>query len=302
MNIDLQLMKSEFQTCNLDKYLPEEIDLVVSGGGLSVYYTSLILLYLHQYSKIKIKRFSGVSAGAIVCVLIIANLPIEMLLESYKIISDMYSSKNILATNAVEFMLNKLLPENIAELCNDTFFIAINEITITGLKKTIVSQFKDKKHVIDVVIASSSIPFITTLSLYKKLNNKKYIDGFVPYEFEDNLRPQLCLSLMNTDYPIKYVFQPIDLNIGDIIKKGWNDFNNFCDNKECHAIKWHKLHWEKKDIHPKLKNSKNILKHSILDINDRSRKERIKKELQYLFWLSFMFFYCCKLNLNNLFT
>jgi hypothetical protein len=230
MNLEkLNSLENEFKSFELPLNFPQDIDVTISGGGFSVYYTSLFLIYLHNYSKIKIHRISGVSAGAAVAAFMLGGVSVKGSIDGYNYVKSLYyNDKDITPVGTIRKWLENLLPDNIAEICNNRLFINVNEVTLTGLKPTVISTYSDKEDVINAVVASSSIPLITISSLYTSWKGKKWIDGFQPFEFTDNQRPQLCVSLPNADYDVKYVFRPADLKIHKIMLKGWNDFKDFC--------------------------------------------------------------------------
>ena len=79
--------------------------------------------------------------------------------------------------NLIQF-LDKLLPQNIAELINEKLFIYYHIVTCTGVYQTNKSIFDNKADVIETAVRSASIPFITaSLSACSK-----WLDGgIVPF-------------------------------------------------------------------------------------------------------------------------
>jgi hypothetical protein len=235
---DIQGIKTHLSSIKLN--LPSEIDLTISSGGYAGFYATLLCFYINQYSNTKIIRISGASAGALLGALIIANPSLEVSLNSYKILQDDYKTNKISMVNGIEKMLNAILPENIAELCSGRLFITVNEVTLTGLKKHVVSEFKDKEDVIHTTLASSTVPLYTTDKLYKYWHNKTYVDGLTPIQFTDKLRPELYINLHDCGYSPTFCCTPIDNDIIKIMFKGLDDFIALCNGKSNLPVEWNR--------------------------------------------------------------
>jgi hypothetical protein len=238
---------------DVSKYiLPSDyFDCIVLGGGIRGYYVygSLILLKkMMDIGTIKIRKFIGTSAGAFLSVFIFSNI-------DPKIIRNV---NNFAIKNNLEFSIDKimlkacweLLPDNIHELINGKVTILISKSLLSKEREQYIDHFDSKLHLMQILHASSYIPFLTTSNFRGiSIKGERYFDGIFsnnnPTNFDNDI-PQLVFHTWDVDYPLAST-----LNFNDnfpelIIMRGLLEFEKFIKNLENHKyhenkkipIKW----------------------------------------------------------------
>jgi hypothetical protein len=193
----------------------KEFDLVICGGGFKGYYmagVTEILKKMIDNDRIFIKNYTGSSIGAILAVHMICNVPIHNIRNAYEFSrknSNFHDLNNIIAR-----ICKNTLPENAHELCNGKLRICVSELKFLGFKRIIIDKFEDKKHLLDVLRATSYVPFFTSNKMSGVvINGKTYYDGGVvptpPINFNNEL-PQLLLETFKVEYPLKKIFNTTD--------------------------------------------------------------------------------------------
>lgn len=216
--------------------LPEkEFDCIITGGGLKGYYvygSLLILKKLIELKKIKVRHYTCVSAGAFLSVFILSGLPINV----FKRINE-FAIENKTKYNIDEIMIKacyELLPENIHEILGEKVRILISKASYSGCEKVIVSKFKSKQHLIQILHATCFIPYLTSnITNGVEINDEKYFDGGFAYIQEyigNNDIPQLVFHTNYVDYKFKYVFDFSDNHPEIIVMKGIVEFAQFIKN------------------------------------------------------------------------
>ena len=83
--------------------------------------------------------------------------------ERTELLKDFGTNKtNVYTCENIRRFLDKHLPPNILEHVNDKIFIYYYEVMSTGVYQTCKSRFANRADLIETVIRSSSIPFVTT--------------------------------------------------------------------------------------------------------------------------------------------
>ena len=234
---------------NIDKYIlpADEIDCIVLGGGLKGYYVFGCLLLLKKMmdlNKIKIRKFIGISAGAFLAIFLFANFDPQIIRN----IND-FAFKNNTSYPIDKILLKicwEIFPENIHELINGKVTILISKGTFGNDKEKYVTYFKSKLHLMQVLHASSFIPFITSNNFRGvEIDGEKYFDGVFsnrnPTNFNNDI-PQLVFHTSKVNYSL---FNSIYFNdpFPELIMiKGILDFelfikNNLKSNNKI-PIKW----------------------------------------------------------------
>lgn len=160
------------------------IDIVLESGAANGFYQLGILFYLAALERkkiIKINRISGSSIGAIVGFYYFTNN-----LES--LVTDYTKLKNHFKKNLNLSILRSILKEKIDKLKDDDIKLLNNKLfvvyhNLSKYTQTLQSTFKNKKDLLNCLLKSAHIPYITNGDGYYIDNNEKFIDGGVPHIF-----------------------------------------------------------------------------------------------------------------------
>ena len=210
--------------------IPKEMDLIFDGGvfnGFIGYGFSMYLNELEKQKKTKIVRVSGCSIGSLLALLYIVNSNKNIDIDVNKIF------KNI--TN--EFKKNFNFSENEKQIKNIVYSIfEDDDLTILkdrlyicyydmeNVEKKVIHNFKNRNHLIDCIIKSSHIPFISNEDFKYK---NKYIDGMTPFIFRDNERPSLHVMLITLKNISRIFFNSNEVNANSRIISGVADADEF---------------------------------------------------------------------------
>ena len=136
--------------------------LVITGGGARISYLLGIKKCLEE-SNIKIDEYSGSSSGSIFIVLMACNISNDFIIKEYsKMINDK-SLFNNYKLDIVRKYLHLILPKNCHKMCSGKVKISYSYLdyifnTIPVIKNKIETNFRDKNHLIETILASSSFP------------------------------------------------------------------------------------------------------------------------------------------------
>lgn len=182
---------------NIDKSkLPNEIDLVFSGGAFNGLFGIGILYYikaLEQHKLTTVRRVSGCSIGSLLALWYIMDCDEDPNLWFADISKKCKKTQNLTAYNdKVEKTVYNLFKtdESVATL-NGLLFISFYDMK--KRRQKVISKYNGRDHLIDCLIRSSYIPKLTDGKMRYK---ERYIDGITPYIFKDNVRDILVIELM----------------------------------------------------------------------------------------------------------
>lgn len=205
-----------------------DIDLVFSSGGFNAPIGVGIAMYLKQlekYKHINVKRVSGSSIGAFISLWYIMDNPtvssIEFIEREFiKVIQHFKKTKTLSIYNSFirKYVYTIFDSDNMTPIQNRVF---ITYYDTKKCKKQIVSTYENREHLINCIIQSGYIPYITNRN--RKYKNR-YIDGIIPYIFPD--KQTLYVDMVCH----RYLFGCISINIPDIHKRmriGVDDVNSF---------------------------------------------------------------------------
>jgi hypothetical protein len=222
-------------------------DCVISGGGLKGYYNfgiCKILKKMDDCCLINIRKYTCVSAGAIIMTYIMCNIPIIHSINIYNELKTNNNNNNNLHENVINVM-NDILPENAHILCSDKIYIVLSKLTCYGFQKEIVTNFYSKQHLIDVLSASIFIPFITSTGWQGILIGEHYyFDGWfvgnIPVNINNDI-PQLVIETHNVNYDSNHILTMTDVCPELLIIKGAIEMEHFLNNKHVDIlpIKWY---------------------------------------------------------------
>jgi len=223
----------------------KEINLVVSGGGVKLYYFVGIYSLLQELENnniIKIKSYSAISSGSVFIILMVCKIGIPLILKKYKKYICLFQQRSklkITKFKLLENFLNEILPNNAHTLCSNKVYITTTQLEIP-FKKITFNSFKSKKDLIKKILASGSFPFLVNEDIYYQYNNKNYIDGCftinTPIIFKENtliFRPFLTGRIN--------LFSLEKLSDSNTFYKGYNDMKKVLNgSNNILAISWYK--------------------------------------------------------------
>lgn len=191
-----------------------EIDVVVSGGGLKGYFItgcSHILKKELAKQNVKIARVAGASAGAWCGLFMLCNLETEVWIETYYKCQELPHMTMHEAYTEIWPWIKSHLPENAWEICNGRLFISVTEVTLTGFKNHMISEYTCNEDIFEACLASSTVPYISLPTMLRTFRGMWVLDGGVTNNtpvFPDHVRRQLVFRLGDVFYPFKFLINP----------------------------------------------------------------------------------------------
>jgi hypothetical protein len=83
---------------------------------------------------------------------------------------------------------------------------------------------------INAIVASASIPFLSIKGVYTLFRGRKMIDGINPYHFEDEIRPCLVANFAYVPYPLHKLLSMSDKKICKLAYDGFKNFLKWTEN------------------------------------------------------------------------
>ena len=191
-----------------------EIDVVVSGGGLKGYFMagcSHILLNELKKQNVRIARISGASAGAWVGMFMLTGISTETWVETYYKCKERPGLTMHEAYTELWPWMQRNMPENAWEICNNRLFVSVTEVTWFGFKNHMISQYTCNEDLFEACMASSTVPYISLPTAMRRYKNMWCVDGGVTKNtpiFPDNERRQLIFQLGDVFYPVRLFIHP----------------------------------------------------------------------------------------------
>lgn len=190
----------------------DPIDVVIEGGGMRAYCIGDSLKYIFRH--IGIRRIYGVSAGAVAAILCACDIDFDHWCRLYvECISPVYNQTWDLCKSFAA-ALDQILPADAHVICSNRVFITIHTFgfVLSSFKRQLVSEFSTRQDLIESVIASCQIPFITMMQCARKWRGQFAYDGILPIypmrNFHDTLiiRTSYCkrIGIKETFIPGMY--------------------------------------------------------------------------------------------------
>ena len=232
-----------------DKNIPNELDLILDGGAFNGIYMLGGLFYLKELEKrekVKIKRISGCSVGAILGLLFIINkldLALIVCNNCYTLLRKKRDLKSIVS-NIEKLLRDEITDEDIQKL-NDVFFLTYFD-AYKG-KQILKKKYNSKDHLIDCIFKTIHIPYLSDGSMTYK---KGYIDGAFPYIFKKKYkdRKMVFLNLQSFDKIKKMIMIKNEKNIYPRIFEGLFDTHKFIETQTPNNMCSYVDDWGLKDI------------------------------------------------------
>jgi predicted acylesterase/phospholipase RssA len=182
---------------------PEQIDVVIAGGGMKGYFVVgawSVLRTLINQGRFIVRRWAGTSVGACSAVYMCCGVDPVTWASCYWQTRRLMRGRALSLMESFEYISNILLPDNAHQICSGKVFLSITLLTLTGPKNILVSEFRkklfcfelltlqkeyslillfldSKEDLIEAVVASCSIPFMTTKRIGKSFRGLRVLDG-----------------------------------------------------------------------------------------------------------------------------
>jgi hypothetical protein len=213
---------------NIDKEtLPKKINIIFDSGavnGLLGIGAALYINKLEHKNLLKVNKISGCSIGSLIAVWYRCGCPetiynyMDKLFAYYKIHQDFYIFESI-----VQDTIQLLFLDDNMEKINGNIYI--NYYDTLEHKPVIISHFTSRQHLIETILRSSHVPFMTTNALK---NAGRYIDGIVPYVFHAEEQCQnVLIKLISFTSPLECLKTKNEQNIFTRLLRGLAGANNF---------------------------------------------------------------------------
>jgi predicted patatin/cPLA2 family phospholipase len=214
------------------KKLPKCVNLIFDSGavnGLLGVGAALYINRLQEQNYIKVNKVSGCSIGSIIAVWYLCGCP-DLI---YDFLEDLF---NHYKTTKNFFIYEKIIKDSIYKLFHNDDLSLLNNILHINYydtkehKQCIISNFSNREHLIECILRSSHIPYITS-NVYKF--NDRYIDGISPYIFEiqekekENGCKNIFIKLIDLHNPLKSLNVKNEKNIYTRLLKGVSETNDF---------------------------------------------------------------------------
>ena len=132
-------------------------------------------------------KIGGSSAGAMCALSLLCDIPLVDITRNVVMIAYV-ARENMLGTFSPDFSIHEhiktyfesILPDNVADIVSGKLFVSMT--TLRNKKNLLVSEFLDKKDVIDAVCASSFVPVMSGF-MFPKFRGEFVLDG----GYSDNL-------------------------------------------------------------------------------------------------------------------
>lgn len=213
---------------NIEKdKIHNNINLIFDSGavnGLLGIGCALYLKHLQDLNYITIYKVSGCSIGSIIALWYICGCSdiiypyLDDLFNYYKINKNFFKFKDI-----VKDSIDKLIKNDNLSFLKNKLYINYYD-TLKG-KQEVVCDFKNKEHLIECILKSSHVPYVSN-NMYKYEN--RYIDGISPYIFNDDIKiKNLFIKLIDLRSPLKSMYVKGEKNIYSRLLKGVTFTNEF---------------------------------------------------------------------------
>lgn len=230
----------------------EEVDVVVSGGGLKGYFVigarSVLESQLEQ-RNLSIKRYAGASAGAWAAMFLATGVSTADWLKSYtktRTAFDAGDSSHVLQAYREQILpwLAKRLPADAYKRCCGRCFISISVLDRFGWlpRNLIISEYESNEDLVNACFASSCIPFVVERGFGPRFRGMRVVDGGLTNNtpcFTDNARRQIVIRLEHVPYDWRAFAVPCDPCIEALALNGALQMARFLEGREVGpAISW----------------------------------------------------------------
>lgn len=223
----------------------EEVDVVISGGGLRGYYAAGVFDTLRKVPGLRIRRVAGASAGAWCAVFYQCGVTTSEWTDTFRRTQQLVAS-GCTILEAYD-RIRDVFPKDAHIKCTNKVFISITKVSLSGgIENLIVSQFDTQFDVFEACIASSNVPFAVSNGFGRKFQGHRVLDGAVLNNaplFPNNDRRQILVNLGNVAYPGLLSLMPADACIESLVVRGALESRRFLDGVgEGNPLEWIHAH------------------------------------------------------------
>ncbi|XP_069696120.1 uncharacterized protein bmm isoform X2 [Periplaneta americana] len=149
-------------------------------GFLGIYHVGVAGCFKKYAPHLVLDKVSGASAGAIAACSLLCDLPLDMISNVLRVVSE--ARQGTLGPFSPSFNIHKVLLEGLEKALPDDAHLRVTgklHISLTRVydgKNVIVSQFNSKEDLVQALLASSFIPVFSGL-LPPKFHGVRYMDG-----------------------------------------------------------------------------------------------------------------------------
>lgn len=215
------------------KKIPKNVNLIFDSGavnGLLGVGAALYINHLQKKEYLNVNKVSGCSIGSIIAVWYLCGCP-DLI---YDYLDDLFNYYKI---NKNFFIYEKIITESIYKLFHNDDLSILNNVLYINYRDTkkhnqcIVSNFSSRDHLIETILKSSHIPYITN-NVYKL--NDCYIDGISPYIFKtgNSECKNIFIKLIDLYNPLQSVNIKNEKNIYTRLINGVSKTNDFFINND----------------------------------------------------------------------
>ena len=238
---------SHVDLLNMESNIPSEMDVIISGGGFLGYYlvgVDRVLRKLCREKKTCILHYTGTSVGSLASVAMVCGLG-DRMIELY---DQLQGTPDFFPKIRSYFLA--ILPPDAYEKCSHRVHIVISRLEwkyhcLPCLTPYIVSTFHDNVDLVDACMASCSVPYFVSSTLFYGYRGYWCMDGFFTKKMHiltDSTRPQLLVRLHRIPFSWRTVFKPYQNMVLPLIVQGAVDTELFFREplgREGGALEWY---------------------------------------------------------------
>jgi len=174
---------------------PIELDIVIEGGAFNGLYITgcmLLLKELERKNYLKVNRISGVSIGSVLGYYYFTNKSKQMI-NDFDYMRKTYKERS--NCSGVSDLCEKLkVTKSDIKKINNKLFITY---TKNGIKET-VSIYKSVEDLKKYLLVSCQIPYLTSNTFFRKIEDDNYLDGGTPFIFNNRCVDDKKILHLNT--------------------------------------------------------------------------------------------------------
>lgn len=273
-------------------------NLLLDGGAFNGGYMFGSLIFIKQLENknlIKINKISGTSIGSILGLAYLTNNLNKLIVIFNNILLNYKINHNF---SNLKSEIKKFINQITIDFNNINNKLFITYYDSENINQVVISKFKNKEELIDILLRSSHIPFLIDGNAFY---NEQYFDGITPYLLKDNNKT-LSINIGSPKICKDILFTKNEKNVWTRLMCGVNETNNFFSNKKTFLIteidKWtifdyFYFRWRDiifiilifilKNYEYILKYLPNSIKNNLYLIHFKNQIIKIIKEIFYLF-------------------
>lgn len=202
---------------------PTEVDVVVSGGALRGYFMLGARHALEERKDLRVRRYSGTSAGAWTAMFMASGFSTSEWLRTYTLTQSIMRQAQEQGRASPALMeayrevmwpwFRTVLPKDAHKRCSGRLFVTITTLDKLRPRKLVVSHFESNEDLFEACVASSCVPLITQRGWGATFRGQRGFDGLFTENipaFSDKKRPQLIFDLGKVQYSLNTIVNPTD--------------------------------------------------------------------------------------------